>query len=1199
MKTTNTGDIRLFASDLADFLSCTRITRHNLEEMFGTRTPAPLYDEDRDFQTLLAERGNRFEQDYLRNLQSKGLSITIIDRDEPDIKQYEDTLAAIQRGEDIIYQAKLGACDDRWQGYADFLIKVEDDRRTCGFSYEVHDCKLSATVKGRSIIQLMLYTDLLSAMQDGVIPRELHIVKKKADEHGLIETFQVSDLIHYYEELKQQYEASIDEFHQTPNYNTVLTVLTAMDPVDHCVMCKWSGTCKDQRIQEDHLSLIAGISSKTRKEFRTEDINTLTSVSELDQGETHRSLSVVEMNPRTNAIIQAKLQRETISQSPETPMIKFKPDIIGEGYGRFYAKTDHDIYLDLESDIYIEPDGLTYLFGWVYKDEYVECWAESMKDERDAFFDFISFAYEIWKNNPEMHIYHYGHHEHSTFIQLIRKYGYLGLDEISLKFQELLNNNVFSDLHRILTGMMWAGTEGYSIKEMEKIYGFSRTADLAEVRKLKSQAELLMEKNEFDQITVEMKEIIKNYNEDDCRSLIALQDYLESIFNDYANEYTTVVRPIVIGQNVQEATIVSPPLTEKQQKVKEQKEKNQAKMEELKRDLHDFASTLNTENDEEEMKLYEQLLKLIELPDFFEREEFATAWEYFKYQEMTEDEKYEDSKVLKDIVFREYGKNDKGTELQTVRIYDYDPDQPCDFQIGKSTKDFQGFSSGKVNKLDTHNGQITLKTSRSNVPLSTEIHIAEEVYPTLDKVTCLIDLSKVIFDDIQNEYSGSSIGNRTCSFNLFMKRKPNYIGGIKPVATGITDKLIAEVSALEEGSVYCTQGPPGTGKSTNASKLIAHLLNQKQGIDFTIGITALSHAVMTELMQKVYDRIVAENIRNVKIFQKVNSEILNSERYDTWPDEKKDIWTMSKDNPADYSEYSIIVGTSFMWVSKPVIVDLMIVDEAGQLSLADTMCVSDSCKRMVMFGDPQQLQQPQKAVHPFGTDDSALGHIFGGRKTVDDEYGLLLDTSYRMHDDICGFVSEMFYDGKLKHDQANSNHEILNNDTFSGSGMRFVPAEHEGNKSQSNEEVEKIMNILEKILDGKTQFRDKHGNLHIVEQEDIKIISPYNAQRNALERTVHSAYPDIQIGTVDKFQGQEAPIVIFSTAASTPDDAPKGLGFLFNEHRLNVAISRAKAMFILVSSPALFGIQAKKPAQIILANRLLYLIKKSVTILYP
>ena len=1197
MKKTTLGDIHLFGSDLADYLSCTRITRHNLEELFVTRKSAPIYDDDLHFQELLKARGNQFEMDYLTSLKSKRSSITEIDRDDPVIKQYEDTLAAMQKGDDIIYQAKLGACDDRWQGYADFLIKVEDDRRTCGFSYEVHDCKLSATVKGRSIIQLMLYTDLLSAMQDGIIPRELHIVKKKADEHGLIETFQVSDLIHYYEELKQQYEASIDEFQQTPNYDTVLTVLTAMDPVDHCVMCKWSGTCKDQRIEEDHLSLIAGISSKTRKEFRTEDIDTLTSVANLDTGETARSLNVDDIKPRTNAIIQAKLQHETSSHNPETPMIKFKPDIIGEGYGRFYAKTEHDIYLDLESDIYIEPDGLTYLFGWVYRDEYNDCWAESMEQERDAFFNFISTAYKIWKEYPEMHIYHYGHHEHSTFIQLIRKYGYLGLDEISLKFQELLNNNVFSDLHRILTGMMWAGTEGYSIKEMEKLYGFSRTADLAEVRKLKSQADLLMERNEFDQITDEMTAIIKNYNEDDCRSLIALQDYLESIFNDYANEYTTVVRPIVVGQNVQQATAASPILTKEQLKVKEQKEANQEKMEKLKNELYNLASTLDTEN-EEEMKLHEQLLKLIELPDFFEREDFATKWEYFKYQEMTNEEKYEDSKVLKDIVFREYGKNEKGTELRTVRIYDY-PDQPCDIQIDKSTKDFQGFSSGKVNKLDTHNRQITLKTSKNDVPLSTEIHIAEEVYPTLDKVTCLIDLSKVIFDDIQNEYSGSSIGNGSCSFNLFMKRKPKYIGGNKPVATGITDKLIAEVSALEEGSVYCTQGPPGTGKSTNASKLIAHLLNQKQGSDFTIGITALSHAVMTELMQKVYDRIVAEKIQNVKIFQKVNADVLNSMEYETWPDEKKDIWTMSKDNSADYSEYNVIVGTSFMWVSKPVIVDLMIVDEAGQLSLADTMCVSDTCKRMVMFGDPQQLQQPQKAVHPFGTDDSALGHIFGGRKTVDDEYGLLLDTSYRMHDDICGFVSEMFYDGKLMYDQANSNHEILNNDTFSGSGMRFVPAEHEGNKSQSNEEVEKIMNILEKILDGKTQFRDKHGNLHKVEQEDIKIISPYNAQRNALERTVHSAYPDIQIGTVDKFQGQEAPIVIFSTAASTPDEAPKGLGFLFNEHRLNVAISRAKAMFVLVSSPALFGIQAKKPAQIVLANRLLYLIKKSVTILLP
>ncbi|HET9824105.1 MAG TPA: DEAD/DEAH box helicase, partial [Chitinophagaceae bacterium] len=254
--------------------------------------------------------------------------------------------------------------------------------------------------------------------------------------------------------------------------------------------------------------------------------------------------------------------------------------------------------------------------------------------------------------------------------------------------------------------------------------------------------------------------------------------------------------------------------------------------------------------------------------------------------------------------------------------------------------------------------------------------------------------------------------------------------------------------------------------------------------------------------------------------------------------------------------------------------------EAGQLSLIDTIALSHAGKNLILLGDPQQLKQPLKGSHPEGTEVSALEHILQGKKTIDKKQGVFLDDTWRMHPSINDFISELFYDSKLHPKQNNQLQTLEGNTKFKKPGIYFEPVAHSGNQNSSPEEVERVKEIVGQLLGSQLDCINTLGQKTPLAAEHIKIISPYNAQVNALTRSL----PGIQIGTVDKFQGQEAPVVILSMATSTPEDAPRGMEFLYSLNRLNVAVSRAKAVFILVGNPKLFEPECRSPHQMQLAN---------------
>jgi uncharacterized protein len=282
------------------------------------------------------------------------------------------------------------------------------------------------------------------------------------------------------------------------------------------------------------------------------------------------------------------------------------------------------------------------------------------------------------------------------------------------------------------------------------------------------------------------------------------------------------------------------------------------------------------------------------------------------------------------------------------------------------------------------------------------------------------------------------------------------------------------------------------------------------------------------------------------------------------------------------SHCQVAAGTAWLWARPEAFesVDVLFVDEAAQMSLANVLAVSHAGPSLVLLGDPRQLDQPTQGTHPEGVGISALDYILDGQQTISADRGLFLGETWRLHPAICAFTSELFYESRLLPIKGLELQEIRSRGRIRGSGLRYVPVVHRGNQNSSPEETKTIEELAAEILGSSTTWVDRLGKQQPVTLDDILIIAPYNAQVFDLKDKI----PGGRIGTVDKFQGQEAPIVIYSMTTSTHADAPRGMSFLYSLNRLNVATSRARALSILVCSPALFEPECRTPQQMKMAN---------------
>ena len=361
------------------------------------------------------------------------------------------------------------------------------------------------------------------------------------------------------------------------------------------------------------------------------------------------------------------------------------------------------------------------------------------------------------------------------------------------------------------------------------------------------------------------------------------------------------------------------------------------------------------------------------------------------------------------------------------------------------------------------------------------------------------------------------------------------------------------------------QGPPGSGKTYTGGRLICELVRSGA----RVGITANSHKVIVNLLDAAMEATDEQGIE-LRAVRKPGG----SDKATTYP---KFFGNLAGD-------CQIGAGTAWLWSREDAkdTVDVLFVDEAAQMSLANLLAISHAAPNMVLLGDPQQLDQPMQGTHPDGTAVSALEHLLGGRRTIELSRGLFLEETWRLNPEICRFTSEAFYEGKLQSRPGLDGQRIVSSGPLDGVGLRFLPVAHSANQSSSDEEAGCVGDLVDSLLEEGAKWIDKDDIERALTLDDILIIAPYNAQVFKIQGRL----PGARVGTVDKFQGQEAPLVIYSMTTSTPEDAPHGMEFLYSLNRLNVATSRARCVCVLVGSQELFSPECRTPRQMQLANSL-------------
>ncbi|MEW8194564.1 MAG: AAA domain-containing protein, partial [Candidatus Thiodiazotropha sp.] len=360
-------------------------------------------------------------------------------------------------------------------------------------------------------------------------------------------------------------------------------------------------------------------------------------------------------------------------------------------------------------------------------------------------------------------------------------------------------------------------------------------------------------------------------------------------------------------------------------------------------------------------------------------------------------------------------------------------------------------------------------------------------------------------------------------------------------------------------------------KSYSGARMICRLVDQGK----KVGITANSHKVIRNLLDKVLEASEEMGVE-LRCIQKPKEMEPDQDRL-VFARNNGDVYTALAGG-----QCQVAGATHFLWSRADAhdVLDVLVVDEAAQMSLANVVAVAQSARTLILLGDPQQLDQPTQGTHPDGTGVSSLEHVLQEDHTIAAERGLFLDKTWRLHPAICAFNSELFYDSKLTAQEGCEAQIISSGGPLDGNGLRYLPVPHTGNQSSSIEEAEAVANLVNGVLAHSPRWTDREGAERTLSLDDIVIITPYNAQVFEIQQRL----PGARVGTVDKFQGQEAPIAIYSMATSSYADAPRGMEFLYSANRFNVAISRAKCVAVLVASPDVFEAECKTPRQMQLAN---------------
>jgi predicted RecB family nuclease len=1124
------GTVYVSATDLANHLSCRHLTTLDIRLAKG-QIAEPSWENPH--LRALQQRGLEHERAYVDSLRSRGLSIADLSN-EPEETASAATRAAMKDGADAIVQASFASGD--WRGRADVLLRVEQRQKPSRFgnwSYEAVDCKLARETKAETILQLCLYSELVAELQE-TEPEFFHVVRPNV---GLQpESYRLSAFAAYHRAVKISLLRAVKAGSKE----------TYPEPVSHCDICRWWKECDGQRRRDDHLSFVAGASKLQRKELTLQSVPNLESLAELAlpipfkpsrgarEGYTRiREQARVQFEARA----EGRLKFESLRSEP------------GEGLFRLPSPSDGDFFFDLEGDPFVEEGGREYLFGLVTAGDdrnfiYQGRWALNRAEERAAFEGFIDSVFDRMSRFPDLHIYHFGTYEPGAIKRLMLRYA-TREEEVD----RLLRGELFIDLHAITKQSVRASVEEYSLKEMEKFCDFLRKVPLREANQARHFIEHQLELSPSPILTDEARGLVEGYNEDDCRATERLRHWLEGLRTKLVTSGTEVPRPAL------KDTSPSEEVNARQQRV----------------DALFVALTQDLPAEPKD-RIPEQAARwlLAHALDWHRREEKVKWWEFFRMKDLSEEELYEEKTAVAGLSFRQRMPKMSPRERAPIDQYHY-PSQECSIRKGDTlyTLDEQKF--GDVVAADP-----TARTFDVKKPLKLDTFHAHSVfahsrYRTDEQSESILRLADWI---VANGMEGS--GPHRAARDLLLRNPPRLTAGqsLSKAAGETTVQLACRVSSALDSSSLAIQGPPGAGKTFTGAHMICTLVSHGK----KVGVTAVSHKVIRKLLEDVLTAAREMNVGGVTC----------AHRKEGADPESGPVREIATNEEAFQSlrngSVNVLGGTSWLWCREEFSdsVHVLFVDEAGQMSLANVLACAQAGRNLVLLGDPQQLEQPQKGSHPEGSDISALAHLLDGRRTIGEGKGLFLAETWRLHPAISKFTSELFYEGRLFSLGGLERQDIKAPAPFARPGLWFVPVVHDGNQNHSDEEVERVSAIVELLTQAGSTWVNRRGETKNLTVNDILIVAPYNDQVNRLTERL----PGAKVGTVDKFQGQEAAVVIYSMTTSSPEDAPRGIEFLYNLNRFNVATSRACCACIVVGSPRLFAPECRTPHQMELANAL-------------
>jgi uncharacterized protein len=973
-------------------------------------------------------------------------------------------------------------------------------------NYEPIDAKLTRVGGKPGHVLQLCFYAEAIAALTGASPRHMHLWLGSGEQ----ETLTVDQFSPYWRRLRRQLDSLLNQ--------EITTIDTKPEPCNHCEICEFSGRCENEWRSQDSLVYVANIRPPERAAMESACVRTVVELAS-------RRDPVADVHDdnlqrlRRQAALQL-LSREQPLAAPYFELVEPSDDpVYGHGFSLMPSPDDGDVFFDFEGHpFWTAQHDLFFLAGLYLREpdatwRYDPRWAHDLDQQRAMIKELVEFFAQRREEYPSMHVYHYNHTERSSLERLTRG------TETEILFTQLAETGLFVDLYVVARNAIQVGTESYGLKYLERLTGFVRTGDI------EGGAGAVVEYDEWMKTKQpQLLDDIARYNCEDVQATKALRDWLLEQRSDELEWRDAIVDAPVFELDTDE----------------------------LVEGLKKFGE-----------RSPEHLLG--DLLNYWRRERSANTSPIFAQAASDFGALYGDRDFIANLTFLGFEESTKKNgDIVKHALFSW-PEQVVDTTTFKRQVNvlYTGIGVehgyGYISELDHDRREMkmTWRERHEEAGGLPRVVALDDYVSPFEKPGVLFHLAEQILNPTPTDPPSA------VSLALLGREPPRFTPGCGPADGVFSDDLDQTLQWVNhlDNSYVAIQGPPGTGKTYSGAHIIHELITAGK----RVGITAMSHAAIDNLL-----RATLEVFRENGTIDALRAVRQNSRQSDT---RLEGVRYNAKREELESEKFNLVAGTTWLWARaglRPFPVDVLIVDEAGQLALADAIASANVARNLILLGDPLQLAQVSQAEHPDGSGASVLEHVLGEHATIPPTLGVFISETRRMHPDVCAFISNQIYEGRLT-----SHAGCALQDTEFGTGLRWIRAEHADRSTESYEEsalvIEQILSMIG------TQWVNQAGESAPLSANDFMVVAPYNDQVNLLRREFDKVpgLRGVRAGTVDKFQGREAPVVFFTMTTSSGVDISRGPEFLFSRNRLNVAVSRARCLAYLVCTEELLNARAR------------------------